>query len=188
MICLIVIKGQEGDVLPRGGMLMFSLMYTLLLATIMSVSAAALRGGQLSNVRRMGRPPCRAALPRASAGDEVDDPIYRDELWVRGEEVRYGDGGSSSGVGYCTSYLPFTVARNHTRAILCLETEPSLSGSAALRSFADRVALSCECVALLPKLEGGLARWPHERLANEILTACRYLNRAYGTEVTFAAG
>ena len=36
-----------------------------------------------------------------------------------------------------------------------------------LRSLADRIALSCECVVLLPRLSGGTARWQHGRLLSE---------------------
>ena len=112
----------------------------------------------------------------------VDDPIYQDELFLRGEDVRYGDGSSGAGTGYCSSYLPFTAAGNHSRAVLCLTTEPAQVGEAALRAFADRVALSCECVVLMPWLQGGDARWSHQRLAYEALAGCRYVNGEYGVE------
>ena len=126
----------------------------------------------------------KAVDAAASLAEQLgaDDPIYQDELFLRGEDVRYGDGSSGAGTGYCTSYLPFTAMGNHSRAVLCLTTEPTKVGEASLRAFADRVALSCECVVLLPWLQGGSARWSHQRLAFEALAACRYVNGEYGVE------
>ena len=139
---------------------------------------------------RASHPHLREATDSLSIGDpgyfgspsDVVDPIYRDELWVRGESVRYGDSSAGGGSGYCASYLPSTAAGNHSRAVLCLNTDPSYASREAVQSFTQRVALSCECVALFSQLEGGPSRWTHDELAHEFLTACRYLNREFHTE------
>ena len=87
--------------------------------------------------------------------------------------MRYG-GAARSGRGYCASYLPFTLAGNHSRAVLLLG-----ENSAELRGIADRLALSCECVALLPELGGDVAAWTHEALGREALAASAYLAGAH---------
>ena len=59
------------------------------------------------------------------------DPLDSDAAWLRSEDVRYG-GAARSGRGYCASYLPFTLAGNHSRAVLLLgEPGPELRGVAA---------------------------------------------------------
>lgn len=105
----------------------------------------------------------------------VADPLDSDAAWLRAEDVRYG-GAARSGRGYCASYLPFTLAGNHSRAVLILgEPGPEL------RRIADTLALSCECVALLPDLGGDdvtvcdVAAWTHEALGREALAASAYL-------------
>ena len=112
----------------------------------------------------------RICPPRMCA-PPVADPLDSDVL--RSEDVRYG-GGARSGRGYCASYLPFTLAGNHSRAVLLLgEPGPELRG------IADRLALSCECVALLPELGGDAAAWTHEALGREALAASAYLAGAH---------
>ena len=109
-----------------------------------------------------------------------DDPIYNDKLWLDAEMVRYGDGLGGAGVGYCASYRPFSIAGNHSRAVLMLDTMPSNEES--LLALAGRIALSCECVVLVPFLRGSALSWPLERLAEEVWAATRYLNGAHGIE------
>ncbi|KAL3923289.1 MAG: hypothetical protein SGPRY_004269, partial [Prymnesium sp.] len=121
-----------------------------------------------------------ASKLREQLGD--DDPIFQDELFLSSQQLRYADGRTGGGVGYLASYLPFTAANNHSRAVVCVVTQSDSFSEVALRTLVDRVALSCECVALLPFLRGGAASWPHERLVNEVLDASRYLNRAHRVE------
>ena len=121
----------------------------------------------------------RICPPRMCA-PPVADPLDSDAAWLRSEDVRYG-GAARSGRGYCASYLPFTLAGNHSRAVLLLG-----ENSAELRGIADRLALSCECVALLPELGGDVAAWTHEALGREALAASAYLagaHRAQGLAV-----
>ena len=120
--------------------------------------------------------------PAPAEVDDGDDPIYRDELWLDSKQVRYVDGAHGAGVGYCVSYSPSTRAGNHSRAVLILDTPARAEDEEALFALAGRVALSCECVALVPMLRGGRASWPPERLANEAWAATGYLNAAYGAE------
>ena len=97
-----------------------------------------------------------------------DDPIYRDELWLDSAQVRY----SPSGVGHCSSYT--VRGFNHSRAILLLDPAPASESD--LCALADKLALACECVALVPLLRGGRNQWPRERLAAEAWAAAKYLN------------
>lgn len=114
------------------------------------------------------------------------DPALTADVWLQRETVRYG--GAASDAAYLTSYAPFTVDGNHTRAVLLLAAGRGLAAPAAepdeqtLRSLADRIALSCECVVLLPRLSGGTARWQHGRLLSEADAAARYLNAAHGAQ------
>jgi len=130
--------------------------------------------------------------PAVSSGEAPPDPAYDaaydPDVWLRREDVRYDDGmGVPSGRGYCVSYLPFTVEGNHTRAVLLLaaggraapDGEPN---EATLRSLADRVALSCECVVLMPRLAGGARRWQHAALLAEVDAATRYVCRQHGAQ------
>jgi hypothetical protein len=135
------------------------------------------------------RAACFCVAPPPAGADEApydpnvynpDDPIWQDELWLAAEHVRYGDSSGGAGIGYCTSYKPFELAGNHTRAILMLHagtpSEPDLL------TLADRLALSCECVVLAPLMRGDPAHWPSERLAAEAWAASSYLNGARGAE------
>ena len=117
----------------------------------------------------------RSCLARAVAEQlDADDPVYRDELWLYQEDVRYG-GSSGGGVGYLTAYNPSMVDRSHTRAVLLLA--PPRAG---VKEFANRVALSCECLVLCP---GGLAPgMPPSRMAAEAWAAATYLNRQHGAQ------
>ena len=117
----------------------------------------------------------RSGLARAVAEQlDADDPVYRDELWLYQEDVRYG-GSSGGGVGYLTAYNPSMVDRSHTRAVLLLA--PPRAG---VKEFANRVALSCECLVLCP---GGLAPgMPPSRMAAEAWAAATYLNRQHGAQ------
>ena len=117
----------------------------------------------------------RSGLARAVAEQlDADDPVYRDELWLYQEDVRYG-GSSGGGVGYLTAYNPSMVDRSHTRAVLLLA--PPRAG---VKEFANRVALSCECLVLCP---GGLALgMPPSRMAAEAWAAATYLNRQHGAQ------
>ena len=104
-----------------------------------------------------------------------EDPIYVDELWQDGAQVRYGAAVQGAGIGYCSTYKgsyekPFT----NSRAILLLDPEPR--SEADLCALTDKLALSCECVALAPFLRGGAGRWPRERLGAEAWAAAQYLN------------
>lgn len=116
------------------------------------------------------------------------DPIYDADVWLQREQVRYADGTPAAGCGYCVSYLPFTVEGNHTRAALFLAAADENSSiecqqrSAILRSLADRIALSCECVVLMPSLTGGALRWKHAPLMAEVDAATRFLCRQYGAQ------
>ena len=113
--------------------------------------------------------------------DPETDPIYREELWLDSEQVRYAGGGSDdSGIGFCASYSPSTRAGNHTRAVLILDRAPADAES--LFALAGRVAISCECVVLVPILRGGSNNWPLDRLATEAWSAVSYLNAAFGAE------
>ena len=127
-----------------------------------------------------------------------DDPIYQDHLWLLTEELRYGDGARGAGVGYYSGYKPSSLSGNHTRAILLLHAasngninsdgvpEPAAvdasTSEVSLRTLANKLALSCECVALAPLLRGGTAQWPPERLAAEAWSALTYLNSICGAE------
>ena len=120
----------------------------------------------------------RSGLVRSVAEQEheldADDPVYRDELWLYQEDVRYG-GSSGGGVGYLTAYNPSMVDRSHTRAVLLLA--PPRAG---VKEFANRVALSCECLVLCP---AGLAPgMPPSRMAAEAWAAATYLNRQHGAQ------
>ena len=122
------------------------------------------------------------ALPRMHAPetDAADDPIYKDELWLRSGEVRYGSGSQGAGVGYCSSFAPWDAAGNHSRAILLLDPAPA--SETDLCALADKMALACECVALAPLFRGGAASWPRERLGAEAWAASEYLNAARQAE------
>ena len=113
-------------------------------------------------------------------GLEPDDPVFQDELFLKSGEARYGAATQGAGVGYCSSYKPFEIAGNHSRAVLLLDLEPP--SEVDLCALADRIALSCECVALAPFLRGGTSRWPRERLAAEAWAAAEYLNGERGAE------
>ena len=133
-----------------------------------------------------GPPPTQkrsAARPSLPSPPEplnaADDPIYKEELWLQSEMVRYGDGALGAGIGHCASYRPFTLAGNHSRAVLILSTG---AHEESVLSFANRIAVSCECVAFVPLLRGGCERWSHERLAHEAWAAVSYLNGACGAE------
>lgn len=117
----------------------------------------------------------RSGLARAVTEQlDADDPVYRDELWLYQDDVRYG-GSSGGGVGYLTAYNPSMVDRSHTRAVLLLA--PPRAG---VKEFANRVALSCECLVLCP---GGLAPgMPPSRMAAEAWAAATYLNRQHGAQ------
>ena len=121
-----------------------------------------------------------ALLAPRNCAPRMCSPPASESSWLRSEDVRYG-GAARSGRGYCASYLPFTLAGNHSRAVLLLgEPGPELRG------VADRLALSCECVALLPELGGDVAAWTHEALGREALAASAYLagaHRAQGLAV-----
>ena len=144
------------------------------------------------------RPGCpRLPAARASADDEggalagppPPDPIYADSLWLKTETVRYGTGDADGGgVGHFAAYVPWIVSGNHSRAVLLLDTEPEAHADGELAGLADRLALSCECVALLPSLRGGAARWPQARLADEVWAAISYLNRAHHAEAVGIIG
>lgn len=141
-------------------------------------------------------------MPSSSAHDEEeeepydptkynpDDPIWQDHLWLQTEQVRYGDGAQGAGMAYYSGYnhADKSLAGNHTRGILLLHTGASqgddadASSEVSLRSFANKLALSCECVALAPFLRGGASQWPPERLAAEAWAASTYLNRVCGAE------
>lgn len=121
-----------------------------------------------------------AAATNTEQASPADDPIYKDELWLNGEMVRYGSSINGAGVGYCVSFEPMHAAVNHTRAVVMLSTAPV--DEEALHSLAGRVALSCECVTLVPVLRGGMSRWTHERLSEEAWSAATYLNAARGAE------
>lgn len=127
--------------------------------------------------------PRRAVLPKscgaATSSGAADDPIYRDELWLDTKTVRYTEA-QGSGIGHLVSYSPSTRAGNHSRAVLMLAMEPY--DEEALCALAGRVALSCECVALVPFLRGGLTAWPPERLASEAWSATSFLNAGFGAE------
>ena len=119
----------------------------------------------------------RSGLVRSVAEQEqeldADDPVYRDELWLYQEDVRYGSSGG--GVGYLTAYNPSMVDRSHTRAVLLLA--PPRAG---VKEFANRVALSCECLVLCP---AGLAPgMPPSRMAAEAWAAATYLNCQHGAQ------
>ena len=87
----------------------------------------------------------------------------------------FGGGSSGGGVGYLTAYNPSMVDRSHTRAVLLLA--PPRAG---VKEFANRVALSCECLVLCP---GGLAPgMPPSRMAAEAWAAATYLNRQHGAQ------
>ena len=122
----------------------------------------------------------RSSLVRSVAEQEqeldADDPVYREELWLHQEDVRYGDGGSpGGGVGYLTAYNPSMVDGSHTRAVLLLA--PPRAG---VKEFANRVALSCECIVLCP---AGLAPgMPPFRMAAEAWAAATFLNRQHGAQ------
>ena len=61
-----------------------------------------------------------------------------------------------------------------------LVSSVSSSGEVSLRTLANKLALSCECVALAPLLRGG--SWAPERLAAESWAALSYLNTVCGAE------
>lgn len=145
--------------------------------------------GPPQRLRSMPPLPQRAA-PEVPAGGLAPppppDPVYDADVWLRREDVRYADGvGAPSGRGYCVSYLPFTVEGNHTRAVLVLAAGGGRSApsgepnEATIRSLADRIALSCECVVLMPTLAGGAQRWQHGPLLAEVDAATRYVNRQH---------
>jgi hypothetical protein len=138
-------------------------------------------------------PSCTRALVAMMSGDSAtsaeagppagdwrpeDDPIYTDELWIVSKRVRYADSGDSEGI--LSSFKPFDDAGNHSRSILLLHATPP--SEPELQLLVDRLALSCECVAMAPLLRGGLERWPPPRLAQEGWQAAQYLNRACGAE------
>ena len=129
---------------------------------------------RLPRLARAPHHPC-SGLARAVAEQlDADHPVYRDELWLYQEDVRYG-GSSGGGVGYLTAYNPSMVDRSHTRAVLLLA--PPRAG---VKEFANRVALSCECLVLCP---GGLAPgMPPSRMAAEAWAAATYLNRQHGAQ------
>lgn len=109
-----------------------------------------------------------------------EDPIYQDDLWIATEQVRYSDGTGADGIAIKSAYKPFEDAGNHSRGILLLHA--AAPSEPDLQLLADRLALSCECVALAPLLRGDLQRWPLQRLAHEAWQAAQYLNRACGAE------
>jgi len=119
-----------------------------------------------------------------------DDPIYQDDLWLLTEQVRYGQAVRGAGVGYYSSYKPSALAGNHSRAILILDVAAGGSGGAAatsasetsLRKFADKLALSCECIVLAPRLSDVAGGWGAERFAAEAWSALTYLNTVCGAE------
>ena len=132
--------------------------------------AAAEASGQPSNSPQM----------EADSGEEVD-PIERDELWLDADSVRYGDASRGAGTGYCASFRPFDLAGNHSRAVLVLHLPEADEGVGGVDdaigsacALTERLALACECVALVPLLRGG--PWAPERLAGEVWSACSYLN------------
>ena len=133
-------------------------------------------------VRRTG---AASDTPGSHDPDDPDDPVNRPELWLRREEVRYGDAGAGAGFAYCSAYGRWDgdrVVGDNSRVVVLLESELARCGEEALRLLADRIALSCECVALVPLLRGGANRWPHSRLADEAWAACTYANAALGAQ------
>lgn len=157
------------------------------ISSIVSRTALLLAAAAPPSARRST--PLSLVTPRRTASapelpktvDPVDDPIFRDELWLDSGHVRYADGLHGAGVGYCASFSINTRAGNHSRAILILDAAPR-PDEEALCALAGKVALSCECVALVPLLRGGAAQWPAERLASEAWAATSYLNGAFGAE------
>lgn len=125
----------------------------------------------LDELFQAARPLYDSAPPADEA--DADDPVYNDALWLRSEQVRYGDALNGGGVGHCAVFD--VDGHRHTRAILVLDT----SGGEAPCELAERLALCCETIALAPLLGGGGARWPHERLAQEAWAAITYLNEAH---------
>lgn len=108
------------------------------------------------------------------SGLEPDDPVFQDHLFLECAQVRYSAATQGAGIGYCSSYKPFELAGNHSRAILLLDLAPR--SETDLCSLADQLTLACECVTLVPLLRGGAARWPRERLGAEAWAAAQYLN------------
>eukprot|EP00965_Chrysotila_dentata_P215206 6188632-Pleurochrysis_carterae.AAC.1 len=110
------------------------------------------------STRRVAPPmPVPSKQPPDEASEEAADPIY-DDVWLQRERPQFASVGES--LPYCASYLPFTVNQSHTRAILVLDAcdnqqqdgeDPDMQ---ALRGLTDRIALSCECVALLSRVRG----------------------------------
>ena len=148
-----------------------------LLLLLVHGAAAALRPMLAARAPRPAL--CATDSPPAATADD-DDPIYKDELWLDGEMVRYGDGMHGAGVGYCASYRSAAASQNHSRALVLLST--GASDEEALLALAGKIATACECVALVPLLRGGTSRWAHERLASEAWSAITYLNAARGAE------
>ena len=120
-----------------------------------------------------------ATHPGESVEAEEDDPLYSADVWLQRGDARY-----RNGEGYCASYRPFTEAGNHSRAVLLLAASSGLDEeeTGALRSIADRVALSCECVVLLPTLEGAADRWPQAKLSHALLAAQSFVNTEHQAE------
>ncbi|KAL1521386.1 hypothetical protein AB1Y20_021052 [Prymnesium parvum] len=122
-------------------------------------------------------PPRPADVARAlNAHLPPDDPIHNATLFLSSAEVSFPDGAAASARGFCATYLPLAATRSHSRALLLLAPAPP----ASLRPLTERLALGCECVALLPTLDGPPARWTHATLAAEALAASRHLLRAHG--------
>ena len=120
-----------------------------------------------------------AMHPGESVEAEEEDPLYSADVWLQRGDARY-----CNGEGYCASYRPFTEAGNHSRAVLLLAASSGLDEeeTGALRSIADRVALSCECVVLLPTLEGAADRWPQAKLSHALLAAQSFVNTEHQAE------
>lgn len=150
------------------------------LSVIASASALAAVAYRQPPVRRVAARQSRPVMAAGVSGLEDDDVVFRDELWLDTAQVRYGAATQGAGIGYCASFSIMERAGNHSRAVLLLD--PSPRSEEDLCALADRIALSCECVALAPLLRGGAARWPRERLAAEAWAAAQYLNSGRGAE------
>ena len=71
--------------------------------------------------------------------DLNDDPIYRKELWLEREEVRYGD----SSMGYCTSYKSAeykSSAADYAAVQAAAQNDESAAASESMKSAAASVA------------------------------------------------
>lgn len=122
------------------------------------------------------RSPSAPPLEPSDPTPADDDPIYSADAYLDSRDVTFAGRDA-----YCACYRAPSRESKHSRAVVLIVDGDERDAPTA-RSLAERIALSCECVALLPRGDGGGARWEQGRMAQEVLEASTWLNKEHGVE------